>query len=250
MKRSVAFLAAVCLSTVLSATVASAQYTPSKSPDQPPPQQTPPPPSDAAGDTLRTKAEPKSSPKAPAPVDSMSSAAKARRGHLTPVGNPRTTVLSLALGSAVIRQPDEFNNNFRPSLGAMIGIGARQRGVQVAINFNYNFFLANGTVPNDLNVFMIFADLAYFPLKSTARPYVLVCGGYYRQWIVNLGYTENVLGYGGGAGIEVQLDKTRRLFVEGRYVEGQTRQIEPKVNPDMSNSITIPYRIGVTWEFR
>jgi hypothetical protein len=247
MKRSVAFLAAVCLSAVLLARVASAQYSSKPTP----PTQTPPPPADASGDTLKTKSEPPAK-KEPAPADTtMSAAAKARRGHLTTAGsNSRSIFFSLALGSAAIRQTDEFKSNFRPSFGGMLNVGARQHGVQADINFNYNFFLADGTVPNDLNVFMIFADLAYFPTKSGARPYVLVCGGYYRQWIVNLNYYDNVLGYGGGAGVEMALDKTRRLFVEGRFIEGRTRKIEPKVNSDMSNTVTIPFRIGVTWEFK
>jgi hypothetical protein len=248
MKRSVAFLAAVCLSTgVLFATVASAQYSPP--PAQPPTQPTQPPPSsDASGDTLRTKSEPAPKKEAAA-ADTMSASAKARRGTLT-TGNTRSTVLSLALGSAMNKKPDEFNSNFSPSLGAMFAVGARQHGVQLAINFNYNFFLAHGTVPNDLSVFMIFADLEYFVTKSKARPYVLLCGGYYRQWIVNLDYTENVLGYGGGAGVEMALDKTRKLFVEGRYVEGRTRKIQDKVNADMSNTVVVPFRIGVTWELK
>jgi hypothetical protein len=249
MKRSVAFLAAVCLLSVL-VTAASAQYSP---PPTQPPTQTPPTPqpTDAANDTLKTKAEPK---KAPAPAtaaaDTMSAAAKARRGHITTAGSKRSIILSLGLGSAMNKKPDELHDNFNPSGGGILVIGARQKGIQAALSLNYNFFMAKSTVPNDLNVFMAFLDLTYFPTKSTARPYILVCGGYYRQWIVNLDYTENVLGYGGGAGVEIALDKTRRLFLEGRYVQGRTRQIEPKVNSDMSNSTIIPLRLGVTWEFK
>jgi hypothetical protein len=179
----------------------------------------------------------------------MAASAKARRTHMM-AGNPRTIVFSLGLGSAMNSKPDEFNSNFSPSFGGILGLGVRQYGVEAAVSFNYNFFLANGTVPNDLNDFMIFLDLKYIPTKSKARPYILVCGGYFRQWIVNLDYTENVVGYGGGAGLEMELDKTRRLFLEGRYIEGQTREVEPKVNSDMSNTVIIPFRLGVTWEFR
>jgi hypothetical protein len=110
--------------------------------------------------------------------------------------------------------------------------------------------MAKGTVPNDLNVFMAFLDVMYVPTKTAARPYLLVCGGYYRQWIVNLDYTENVLGYGGGAGLEMELDRTRRLFVEGRYIQGRTRKNQPNVNSDMSNATIVPFRLGVTWEFK
>jgi hypothetical protein len=72
-----------------------------------------------------------------------------------------------------------------------------------------------------------------------------VCGGYFRQWIVNLDYTENVLGYGGGAGVEMGIDKTRRLFLDVRYIEGQTRETQ-----DQANTEIIPVRLGVTWEFK
>ena len=50
--------------------------------------------------------------------------------------------------------------------------------------------------------------------------------------------------------LSLKIDKTRRLFLEGRYVEGRTRKIEPTVNADMSNSVIIPFRLGVTWEFK
>ncbi|HKW14861.1 MAG TPA: hypothetical protein VJS69_10285 [Candidatus Krumholzibacteria bacterium] len=247
MKRSLAFLAAVCLSTVLSATVAFAQYSPP--PSQPPTQTPPPPQSDASNDTLKVKSEPPAK-AAPAATDTtMSAAAKARRGHLT-TASTRTIEFSLGLGSAASRKPEEFNNNFNPSFGGILALGVRQHGLQAGISFNYNFFLANGTVPDDLNIFMAFADLKYLYGKSKALPYVLVCGGYYRQWIVNLNYYENVLGYGGGAGVEMALDKTRKLFVEGRYVEGQTRKDQAKVNSLQENTVTIPFRIGVTWEFK
>jgi hypothetical protein len=62
---------------------------------------------------------------------------------------------------------------------------------------------------------------------------------------VDLDYTENVLGYGGGAGVEVELDRVKRLFLDVRYVQGQTRETASK-----SNTETLPIRLGVTWEFR
>jgi hypothetical protein len=245
MKRSVAFLAAVCLSTViLAAGHASAQ-----TPDQTPP---PPPPSDASGDTLKTKGE--ASPAAPAiqqkptpatqaAADTMSAAAKARRAHFA--GNPRLFVFSLGIGSGINYKPEEFKNDYSPSFGGMMAFGVRQYGVQAGVHFGYNFYTRHGTVPNDLNVFTIFAELQYAPTKSRARPYLVVCGGYFRQWIVDLDYTENVLGYGGGAGVEMELDKTRRLFLDARYIEGQTRQTQ-----DQSNTVVIPIRLGVNWAFR
>jgi len=252
MKRTVAFLAAVCLSTgVLSATVASAQYDPPKSPP-------PPPPSEASGDTLRGGSEspvaPVHEPKATtntaqpaAEVDTtLSAAAKARRMNLSS-GKQRSFVFSLGLGSASNYKPDDFSNNFSPSFGGVLAFGVRQYGVTAGVNFNYNFFLANGsaTKPDDLNILTIFAVLIYSPTHSRARPYILACGGYFRQWIVNTRYTENVLGYGGGAGVEMGIDKARRLFLDARYIEGQTRETQ-----DESNTVIIPVRLGVTWEFK
>jgi hypothetical protein len=241
MKRTVAFLAAVCLSAVLSATGASAQYTP---PSSPPPTQTPPPPpSDASGDTLKTNEPAKPAPPAAAP-DTLSAGAKARRAHMTP-GSARTYVFSLGIGSASNYKPDDFNENFSPSFGMMLTFGARQSGFTAALNLNYNFFLANGTTPNDLNIGTIFGELQYGPGKSKARPYIVVCGGYFRQWIVDLDYTEGVLGYGGGAGVTMKIGNTRELFLDGRYIEGQTRKTQ-----DQSNTVIIPVRFGVTWEIK
>jgi hypothetical protein len=114
---------------------------------------------------------------------------------------------------------------------------------------NYNFFLAKGSdsqtaIPNDLNIFTIFGELSWSPLNSTARPYIVACGGYFRQWVVNLDYTENVMGYGVGGGLEMKIDKVKRLFLDARYIEGQTRKTE-----NQANTVFIPVRLGVTWEF-
>jgi len=95
-------------------------------------------------------------------------------------------------------------------------------------------------------VLMLFVDLKYFPFSSAARPYVLACGGLYRTWIVDEDYTEMVLGYGGGAGIEVEIGETRRLFLEGRYIQGQTRER----TEERANTEVIPFRFGMTWEIR
>jgi hypothetical protein len=48
----------------------------------------------------------------------------------------------------------------------------------------------------------------------------------------------------------MELDRTRRLFVEGRYIQGRTRKNQPNVNSDMSNATIVPFRLGVTWEFK
>ena len=207
--------------------------------------QTPPPVSDASGDTLKTgnpAAEPAKA--KPAETDTLSAGAKARREHLTSAP-ARSYVISLGIGSASNYKPDDFNENFSPSFGLMLFVGARQHGFTAGVNMNYNFFLADGTTPNDLNILMMFAELQYGPSKSKARPYILVCGGYFRQWIVNLDYTEDVLGYGGGAGVSMKIGTSRELFLEGRYIEGQTRKTQ-----DQANTVVIPVRFGVTWEIK
>jgi len=256
MKRTVAFLAAVCVSTV----VFHAAHSSAQTPPQTPPAQ----PADASGDTLRTHDQSPVAPAAPpAPVvapkappapaaapDTLSNAARARRMRMSERRQELTYEFKLGLGSSHNYKSEDFHEHFSPSFGGMMSFDVRKYGASAGINLNYNFFLADGTVPNDLNIFTIFAELGYSPLKSKARPYVLVCGGYYRQWIVDLDYTENVLGYGAGAGMEMDIGKTRRLFLEGRYIEGQTREVQTNVNADKSNTVTIPVRLGVSWVFK
>ena len=239
MKRTVAFLAAVCVSTgFLFATSAMAQY------KSPPPSQPPTRPTDASGDTLATPAaEPKVTPAETIP-DSVSAGARTRRMKAS-AANPRTYMISLGLGSGLNYKPDSFHDNFSPSLGAMLFVGARQYDFTVGVNFGYNFYLANGTTPNDLNVLTIFADVRYSPTHSKMRPYLAVCGGLFRQWIVDLDYTESVLGYGGGAGVDMEIGRTRALFFDVRYIQGQTRETENQANTEI-----IPMRLGVTWAFQ
>ncbi|HET6350446.1 MAG TPA: hypothetical protein VFH88_15320 [Candidatus Krumholzibacteria bacterium] len=235
MKRTVAFLAAVCVSTGISyATLAGAQ--------------TAPPPAEASGDTLKTTGETKAAPAepaAPAATDSISAGARARRVHMRNQ-NPRSFVISLGLGSGVEYRPLYFKDNFKPAFGGVLGVGVRQYGFTAGVRAGFNMYFANGVVPNDLNIFTVFADLSYSPFHSTATPYLVVCGGYYRQWIVNLNYTENVLGYGGGAGVEIKIDKVRRLFIDGRFIQGRTREFEPT----QANTETFPIRFGITWELK
>jgi len=235
MKRTVAFLAVVCVSIgVVSVTAAHAQ----QSPPAPAPSDT------TTGDSPQAPAAPTSTTATPAAAapDTTGAGAKARRAHVTE--GQITYFVSLGLGSAINYNPDSFADNYSPSMGTVLSVGGRRYGVTVAVTFDYNFFFANGTTPDDLNILTIFADLRYAPVHSTARPYLIVCGGYYRQWIVDTGYTENVLGYGGGAGVELELDKARRIFLEGRYIQGQTRELdETKANTEV-----IPFRLGVTWE--
>lgn len=236
MKRIVAFLAAVCVSTgVCLATSALAQDSP------------PPPPTDASGDTLKTKA-PAQNQTTEAEDTTIAAAARARRARA--IDTRMTYVVSFGIGSGIEYKPDEFADNYSPLLGGTLAFGVRQYGVTAAANIGYNFFLANGTVPNDLNILTFMLDLRYAPTHSKARPYIVVCAGYWKQWVVDLDYTEKVLGYGGGAGLELEIDRVKRLFLDVRYIQGQTREIEPGINVDASNTEIIPMRLGLTWEFR
>jgi hypothetical protein len=234
MKRIVAFLAAVCVTTGLYLATASAQDSP------------PPPPTDASGDSVRTA--PPQEDAAPATEDTTGSAARVRRVNIAE--NERSYIISLGIGSGVEYKPEEFADNYSPAFGLTLAAGARQHGITLAANFGYNFFLANGTVPNDLSILAMFVDVRFTPMRSKARPYLVVCGGYWRQWIVDLDYTEGVLGFGGGGGVEIELDRTKRLFIDVRYIEGQTRKFQEAVNESASNTVIIPARLGVTWEIR
>jgi hypothetical protein len=240
MKRIVAFLAAVCISTGICLATALAQTAP------------PPPPTDAAGDTVKTGTpEATQNTATPAAEADTTAAADARTRRMrTASQDERRYIFSLGIGSGVEYKPDEFKENYSPAFGLLLAFGVRQHGVTVATSFGYNFFLAEGVVPNDLSILTIFLDLRYSPTKSKARPYILVCGGYWRQWVVDLDYTENVLGYGGGAGVEVEIDRTKRLFLDARYIQGQTRTVEPGINIDQANTEIIPIRLGVTWEIQ
>jgi hypothetical protein len=151
--------------------------------------------------------------------------------------------VAFGIGSAKPIAPDGFKDGYDPSLGLLFDAGAAKSIVEVSVSFDYNFYLSNGIVANDINILNIFLNLKIKPLETTVRPYILVSGGYFRTWIVDLeSGTENVLGYGGGAGIEVAISKTQNLFLEGKYIQGQTRKTERKANMEV-----IPIRFGVSW---
>jgi len=159
-------------------------------------------------------------------------------------------LISLGLGGGANLAPDDFKNNYNPSFGGVLSFGVRRSRLTAAATFGYNFFLASNASPedlnpSDLNIFTIFGDLRFALLTTSARPYVLVCGGYFRQWIVDLDYTEHVLGYGGGAGLEVDMGSSRKLFFDARYIQGRTRKTQ-----DAANTELIPMRLGVSWVFR
>jgi hypothetical protein len=247
MKRTVAFLAAACISLGILSTTAFAQQEPGTAPSDTLKSGSDSPAAPAAPAAPAPQAAPSTQPAAatPAAQPDTAAASGARARRAARKDDTTRFVLSLGIGSAFDYKPEEFNDSFDPSAGLMISMGARRGGVTLAGTFDYNFFFNSNRgelYPNDLNILMIFVDLKYMPTHSQARPYLLVCGGYYRQWIVDADYTENVLGYGGGVGVELEIDRVRRLFLEGRYVQGQTRETAEKANTEI-----IPFRLGVTW---
>jgi hypothetical protein len=259
MKRTIALWAAVPVFCLAMWTAdAAAQYERPTTTPQTPPQS---PPTSAAGDTLRPSAPPPvaSPPAATTPADTMTAAQRIRKSQ----SSKMSYVVSLGLGSSLNRAPDAFTEEYDPSFGFYIDGGVRRWELEATLSFDYNFFLCNLEDPDDLNIFNLFVNLKYRPLKTTARPYVLGCAGWFRSWIVNEldpanppqtviheveggdnKYEENVFGYGVGGGIEIEMDKTRRIFFEGRYIQGQTRETQNR-----ENMTVIPMRLGLTWEF-
>ncbi len=259
MKRTVALCAAVSMFFLAVWTVdAVAQYQRPTSPPSDRPRDVPP-------DTLGADAPPPAAtttaapPTAPAPADTMTAAARIRRAQASRM----SYVISLGLGTSINEAPEAFTEEYDPSFGIYLDGGVRRWELEFTLSFDYNFFFTTLQDPDDMNIFNLFLNLKYRPLKTTARPYVLVCGGWFRSWIVDPldpddppetvahevdagdnTYEENVLGYGVGGGVEIEIDKTRRIFLEGRYVEGQTRLTE-----DHANMAIIPVRLGLTWEF-
>jgi hypothetical protein len=259
MKRTVALWAAVSMLVVASWTAdVRAQY------QQPPASPPPDRPNSAAADTLGRTPPPSMPGTTPppaqmtTPADTMTTAARIRRAQKSQM----TYVFSLALGTAINSAPEAFTEEYDPAFGLYIDGGVRRWELELTLSFDMNFFFTNRQNPDDLSIMNLFMNLKYRPLKTTARPYVLACAGYWRSWIVDEldpanppetfeyetqsgdnAYTENVLGYGVGGGIEIEMDKTRRIFFEGRYVQGQTRETQGR-----ENMVIIPIRLGLTWE--
>lgn len=159
---------------------------------------------------------------------------------------------SIGLGSSFPFNPDEFTDNWDPSFGLGFDVGAARGLLELSADFDYSFYLAETIQPIDVNIFTAFLQLTIKPLDTTARPYVFVGGGYFRYWIVDLDVYENVLGYGGGAGVEVEIDDARRIFLEGRSVQGRTRI--DRVREDLpsfrkANTEIISVRTGITFVF-
>ncbi len=255
MKRTVALWASVpVLCLAILTTDAVAQYDRPTNPTPPPPTQTTP---DTLGNSVKAA---KPAAKAAAPADTMTAAQRIRRAQ----SSKMTYVMSLGLGTTVNSAPDAFTEEYNPTFGMYIDGGVRRWELELTLSFDYSFFFTDLEAPDDMNVMNLFLNLKYRPLKTTARPYVLGCAGWFRSWIVDeldpdnppetvalevqTGndnfYEENVLGYGVGGGVEIEIDKVRRIWLEARYIEGQTRLTE-----DKANMVIIPVRLGLTWEF-
>jgi hypothetical protein len=230
MKRTMAFLGAVVLSFGLTATgTVFAQERPLA----------------AANDSLKTTAE------TPAPTTGGSGPTEMHSEPAEEVaGTAEKSVhyyFSLGMGSTYNYRPIAFREDYSPAFGIAIAGGAAWRDFRFGASFAYNFFFSQGATtlyPDDLNCGTAFLEVQYGPTRTQARPYILACGGYYRQWIINAHYAELVLGYGGGAGVDLEIDKARHLFLEGRFIQGRTRETEKQ-----ANTVIVPFRIGVSWIF-
>jgi opacity protein-like surface antigen len=153
---------------------------------------------------------------------------------------------SIGLGAGFPFGPDAFDEHWDPSFGAVLEIGAQRSLIEISTSFDYNFFLSNGVDPDDVNILSIFLNLKVKPIsKSSVRPYLLVGGGYYRYWIVDADITENTTGYQAGAGVELDISKTQRMFIDVKQVIGRTRD----TNPESANTNHIPARIGLIFLF-
>jgi len=153
---------------------------------------------------------------------------------------------SVGLGTGFPWEPDDFADDWDSSFGGMLEVAARKSLVELSVSFDYNFFLSTGVQPNDANVLTVFGNIKIKPIASSSvHPYILVGGGYYRYWIVDLDLTDNTLGMQAGAGVEIDISKTQRIFIDAKEVVGRTRE----TNALKENTYHIPVRIGLTFVF-
>jgi len=156
----------------------------------------------------------------------------------------------LGVGSGFPIAPDGFKDDWNPAFGLGFAVGAQKEMVEVAADFNFDFFVEDAGVellPDDINVLTIFLTVKIKPIETRARPYIMGGGGYYRFWSVSPDIYENMLGYTGGAGLEVELNKKQQLFLEGRYLVGRLRLRE--LGNEIANIETISARLGISWIF-
>ena len=153
---------------------------------------------------------------------------------------------SVGLGAGFPYNPDSFKDNWDPGFGLLLDFGVGKSLLEASVSMDYNFFLSNAAAPEDVNTLALFGNLKIKPIsKTSVRPYILLCGGYFRYWIVDLDVYENAIGFGGGAGVELEMNDEQRLFIEAKNIIGQTRE----VNPTKANTEYIPVRVGITFVF-
>lgn len=153
---------------------------------------------------------------------------------------------SVGIGAAFPYNPEHFKDNWDPSFGLLLDFGVGKSLLEASVSMDYNFFLSNSEFPNDVNVLALFGNVKIKPIsKTSVRPYILLCGGYFRYWIVDVDLYENAIGFGGGAGVELEMNDEQRLFIEVKNIIGRTRD----TNPTRANTEYIPIRVGITFVF-
>lgn len=153
---------------------------------------------------------------------------------------------SIGIGTGIPISPSEFESDYDPSFGLILDFETQWKVVGLSASADYNFFLSNGLEPNDANILTLFLNLKLKPLaKGGLRPYILAGAGYFRYWVVDLNLTDNTTGWQFGAGVEIDISRSQRLFIDAKYVEGRTRD----TNPEDANTVYVPVRLGLTFLF-
>lgn len=211
---------------------------------------------------------------------SVAAPSKAQLQDATPQGGffqQLNYSLSIGLGTGLPLKPDkDFSDDWKGSFGAQLEAMASRSLVGVGITFDYNFMTienSSDATPEDINILTVFLNVRIKPIeKSAVRPYIIGGGGLYRFWIVNVtnpdrtvtSLYKNAIGYGAGAGIELDLGDNRAIYVEARNIIGRVNTIErdsgqkrpdgsrilvPFVNLKKENIHHVPVRLGVTFVF-
>ncbi|MGD8413024.1 MAG: outer membrane beta-barrel protein [Candidatus Latescibacterota bacterium] len=153
---------------------------------------------------------------------------------------------SIGIGTGIPVDPNEFESNNDPSFGGVFDFEVARWFLAVSASLDYNFFLSNDLEPNDINIVTGFLNFKLKPGSGGGvRPYVFVGGGYLRYWVVDLNLDETTTGWQFGGGVEIDISKTQGLFIDGKYVEGRTRD----TNVNEANTVYIPIRVGLSFMF-
>ena len=154
--------------------------------------------------------------------------------------------LSVGIGTGIPVSPNVFQDDYDPSFGGVLDFEAARWRLAISASVDYNFFIANGLDPDDVNVLTAFLNLKLKPVSSgSLRPYLLAGGGLFRYWVVDLDLSEETTGWQFGGGVEIDISKSQSLFLDAKYVEGRTRD----TNDSDANTVLIPIRLGVNFIF-